>query len=109
MNNIHAYDAQADGINIEDIAANRNNRTVLRRMRRNNRHANDSRQLWIQGHHDVNGVECEDYVPEGTSDMGWLGYFIGKNEQLEELLFRTFTPPSGLGVLEVLEPFIKGV
>ena len=103
--NIQMYDAQADGINVDDIATNKNNRIVLRRIKRNEADYN----LWIQNQHDDDGEACGDYVPEGANDMGWLGYFIGKNEYLTNLNIRTFEPTSGLSIMEILEPFFNGV
>ena len=40
------------------------------------------------------GEGCIDYVPEGADDMGWLGYFVGKNNHLKNLFIRPFEPPS---------------
>ena len=58
--NIQTYDAKADGINIEDIAANSNNRIVLRRIQRNSAEEDDDTDeyLWIQDQHDNNGEAC---------------------------------------------------
>ena len=102
------YDAQAGSIKVEDIAANVNNRAMLERMRRNN-DDDDNDDLWIQEVHDNNDLECIDYVPEGVNDMGWLGYFISKNDHLKELYLRPFMPPSGVSIAEVIEPFCMGV
>ena len=107
MNTAQMYDAQADSINIEDIASNENNRLMLNRMKRNDPEDND--KLWIHSQHDENGEDCEDYVPEGTNDMGWLGYFIGRNKQLKQLGFISPTPPSGTSIAEVLEPLLMGL
>ena len=106
MNYLH-YETLVDTINIEEIATNDNNRLMLRRMKRNN--PGDHDKLYIQNVHDEDGGACEDYVPEGANDMGWLGYFVGKNEQLRQLNFISLTPPSGASIAEVLEPFFKGV
>ena len=70
MNTVQMYDAQASSINIEDIASNENNRIILGRIKRNN--SEDYDKLFIQSEHDDDGEECEDYVPEGANDMGWL-------------------------------------
>ena len=110
--NTSMYDAQADTINVDDIATDSNNRIVMRRLKRN---VNDDeitdpdqrKSLWIQNEHDKDGEECVDYVPEGVHDMGWLGYFAGKNEHLVELNIRPFTPTSGASVRDVLEPFLR--
>ena len=77
---VNVYEAQADTIDVDDIARNSNNRIVMRRIKRNNADEND--ELWIQNEHDEDedGEDCIDYVPEGTDDMGWLGYFVGKHE-----------------------------
>jgi len=107
MNTIQMYDAHADSIDIDDIASNENNRIMLDRIKRNN--SEDHDQLYIQNEHDENGEGCEDYVPEGTNDMGWLGYYIGKNNHLKELHLSNFNPTSGASVTDVLEPFIMGL
>ena len=99
--NTSIYDAQADTINVDDIATDSNNRIVMRRLKRN---VNDDeitdpdqrKSLWIQNEHDKDGEECVDYVPEGVHDMGWLGYFVGKHEHLQQLFIEPFTPTSGL-------------
>ena len=110
MNTTQMYDVQAGSIRVEEIATNDDNRSVLNRMKRNNASDNKTEYLWIQNHHDAeDGEESLDYVPEGAYDMGWLGYFVGKNEQLEQLYFRDFEPPSGVSIMEILEPFIRGL
>ena len=80
---VSVYEAQADTINVDDIATNSNNRIVLKRIKRNA--DDDYNSLYIQDRHDDDGEDCVDYVPEGAEDMEWLGYFIGKNDHLKEL------------------------
>ena len=105
---VSVYDAQADTINVDDISTNSNNRIVLRRLQRNN--ANDyNGSLYIENRHEEDGEDCTEYVPEGSDDMGWLGYFVGRNEYLERLYIESFTPTSEASVLDVLEPFLRGV
>ena len=106
MNDIK-YEALAHSIKIDDIATNDNNRLMLSRIKRNNPEDHD--KLYIHNQHDENGEDCEDYVPEGIDDMGWLGYFVGRNEQLRQLSFISPVPPSGISIAEVLEPFLMGV
>ena len=101
------YEAQADTINVDDIATNSNNRIVLKRIKRNA--DDDYNSLYIQDRHDDDGEDCVDYVPEGAEDMGWLGYFIGKNDHLKELYLQSFTLTSGLSVRDVMEPFLRGI
>ena len=102
------YDAQADTINVDDIAKDSNNRIVLRRLKRNN--ADDVKELWIQSEHDEEDEDDEEcYYPEiGADDMGWLGYFVGKNDHLQKLVINSFTPMWGSSV-DVMNPFFRGV
>ena len=102
------YEAQADTINVDDIATNSNNRIVMRRIKRNEAKFADD-ELWIQNQHNDYGEDCTEYVPEGAYDMGWLGYFIGKNEHLEHLYIMPFEPTSGASVRDVIVPFFRGV
>ena len=108
MDNVQAYDAydaRADTISLDLITSDSQNRTILRRLQRNN--ADETNILYIRDHHD--GESYTDYCPEGTYDMGWLGYFIGKNGHLQKLVIEPFEPPSGLSVRDVIVPFLKGV
>ena len=119
MNTIQMYDAQAGSIKLEDIATDSNNRSVLSNVRSNyegdlnmGTYNGDSdgdytEDLFIRGEvTDWNEVE---YVPEGVKDMGWLGYFVGKNDQLQHLFIRPFEPTTGVSMSDVLESFLKGM
>ena len=100
------YEAQADTINVDDIAKNRNNRIILHRLRRNDTDDENYELLCIQNHANA----CTTYYsPEGADDMGWLGYFIGKNQHLKDLIIVPFTPTSGSSVRDVMEPFLRGI
>ena len=107
MDNVHAYDAQAETIKVEDIATNDNNRCVLRRIRM--KRDKEAFHLWIQNQHDDEGEDCVDYCPEGRKDMGWLGYFVGRHKHLHELFIRDFEPTSGGSVMDVIEQFFRGI
>ena len=105
------YDAQAD-TSVDDIATNSNNRIAMRRIKRNEADAvddNNSNALYIRNYHYDEGDGCVDYCPEGADDMGWMGYFAGKNKHLQELNIRPFEPTSGSSVRDVIKPFLKGV
>ena len=106
MDDVARYDAWVNNTNVDDIATNRNNRIVMRRMKRND--ANDNDELYIHNDHDAMSLNCSAYRPEGAEDMGWLGYFIGKNEHLEYLYISSFTTTSGATVRDVMEPFFQG-
>ena len=100
------YEAQADTIDVDDIAKNMNNRIILRRLQRNDTADENYKSLCIQNHDNAHA-----YVPEGAYDMGWLGYFIGKNQHLEDLYIHivAFTPISVASVRDVMEPFLRGI
>ena len=103
------YDAQAGTIDVNEIAKNSNNRRVLRRLKRNE--ADPKKTLWIQNEHNTweDIFPHSDYVPEGINDMGWLGYFIGKNNHLENLVIKSFVTTSGATVRDAIEPFLRGL
>ena len=107
-------EALAGNMNIEDITTDDDNRLILYRIRSNKE---DTQDLYIQNEHEIEINEEEgtfehilpDYVPEGVYDMGWLGYFIGRNTCLQNLYIRDFEPTSGESVMEVFESFFRGV
>ena len=101
------YNAQAAAtINIDDIASSYTNRSILLRLQSGD--CPVFKELWIRHEVDDEQIE-EDYVPESSHDMGWLGYFIGKNEPLKTLNVRQFDPPEGESVSDLLIPFLEGV
>ena len=105
---VKIYDAQADTISVDDIATNSNNRIAMRRIKRNEADAvddNNSNALYIRNYHYDEGDGCVDYCPEGAYDMGWMGYFAGKNKHLQELNIRPFEPTSGSSVRVSLNHF----
>ena len=87
MNTIQMYDAQVDTIKMEEISNDDNNRDILHRIKRNSDQENNELYIQHQREEVRVGETCVEYVPEGAYDMGWLGYFVGKNEHLEELNF----------------------
>ena len=107
--NFQQYNDNVGNIRTRDIVSNSNNRIVLRRIKRNSKYDENNESLFIQNQHDEEGEDCIDYVPEGVNDMGWLGYFIGKNKNLKNLYLSAFTPSSSGSFEEVLEPFLLGV
>ena len=67
------YDAAASTIKIEDITSNKINRDILRRLKEDDPEFDE---VWV-----TNARDDEfDYCPEGSLDIGWLGYFIGKKK-----------------------------
>lgn len=100
------YDAQASSIKIEDITTNEGNRMILKRMRRNK----DTNIFKLYMYPNIrnqphNEDDCNQYVPEGANDMGWLGYFIGKSNDLKELYIRNIYTSN----VDVIKSFFSGV
>lgn len=110
------YDAQVDTINADDIVTDDWNKIIMRRIKDDNtesiwiQNVQDYVLVEIQNVQDYNAVEkCNYYVPEGSHDMGWLGYFVGKNHCLGHLLLSNFIPKSGERVEGVLRTFFRGM
>eukprot|EP00984_Skeletonema_dohrnii_P015070 scaffold6450_cov147-Skeletonema_dohrnii-CCMP3373.AAC.2 len=77
------YDALAAGVRIKDIASTASNRALLHRLKNNDP---GLAHLFIDESDDNYEEDETDLfqVREGD-DLGWLGYFIGRNETLESL------------------------
>ncbi len=77
------YDALVQDINLEDITSCKRNVNILRKIRDGD--PNWSKKLYIlnEGDEDEDGPDGF-FVDEGD-DFGWLGFFVGKCEVLEDL------------------------
>jgi hypothetical protein len=76
------YDALAQDINLDDITSCKRNANILRKIRDGDPDWNKS--LYILSEEDEDGCSGDVVVGE-EDDLGWLGYFIGKCDVLEEL------------------------
>ncbi len=76
------YDALAQDINLEDITSCERNANILRMLRDGN--PNWNKKLFIM-RSDNEDWDINDFVIDEGDDLGWLGYFVGKCEVLEEL------------------------
>ena len=76
------YDAAAGTIKIEDIACDAINQDILRRLKEND--PNFDKLLVVSTRH-IN--ESRVYCPENARELGWLGYYIGRNTILKQLNF----------------------
>ena len=72
------YEVAAGAINMEDITSDEDNQDILRRLKENDP---DFEMLWVMDE----PINDNDYCPEGDSEPGWLGYFIGKSTTLKNL------------------------
>mmetsp|Transcript_12277 Transcript_12277/g.24613 ORF Transcript_12277/g.24613 Transcript_12277/m.24613 type:complete len:519 (+) Transcript_12277:92-1648(+) len=82
------YDQLARNVNLEDITSSQHNREVLRQLRDNDP---ELKSLIIESEEAEVGFEEDSWdlsafvVKDGTDDIGWLGYFVGKSEVLQSL------------------------
>ena len=77
------YDALADDINLEDITSCEGNANILRELRDGDPL---SKQLYIMNEEDENEDSPGGFYIDEGDDLGWLGYFIGRSEVLEDLI-----------------------
>ena len=79
----NTYAAMADTTTIENITCDKINRDILQKLKDNDQ---GFKMLQIYPYMDIYQQHYE-YMPRRTEDMGWLGYFIGKNTALQKLTF----------------------
>ena len=73
------YDTAATTVNIEDITSDDANRNILRQLK------DDDPTFTVLRLCQNYPNAIKDYCPESARDLGWVGYFIGKNTKLGEL------------------------
>uniref|UniRef100_A0A7S2PKD6 Uncharacterized protein n=1 Tax=Skeletonema marinoi TaxID=267567 RepID=A0A7S2PKD6_9STRA len=76
------YDALAAGVRIKDIASTASNRALLHRLKNNDP---GLAHLFIDESDDGFDDETDIFQVREGDDLGWLGYFIGRNETLKSL------------------------
>ena len=75
------YDGRAQTVDLTDITSSDNNAKILRRLRNN-----DPKLRVLDIRRFGNGIYYRNYFVVGVGDdLGWLGYFIGRNTMLTEL------------------------
>ena len=83
------YDTLVDSTTIEDISSDEINRGIFRSLKGN---SEDFNVLWICDDRCSN--EKYQFVSMDLEEIGWLGYFIGKNTSVKWLVFDgTAIPP----------------
>ena len=75
------YDALATTIKIEDISSNVRNQNILRQLKDNDPTFD---KLWICNQDQID--DEFDFCPTNGEELGWLGYYIGKNITLKSCL-----------------------
>jgi len=81
MSDRSSYDMLADTIEIRDITSDEENADILCRLKDNNP---SFTRLQLNAY---TGGSQDYYCPEALHDMEWLGYYVGKNTNLEVLCF----------------------
>ena len=85
MEEYNKHDALVETIKIEDIATDKENQDILRRLKQNDE---TFVTLWICNRRGGLGIICGPaYLCYGAEELGWLGYFIGKSTCLREVGF----------------------
>eukprot|EP00571_Detonula_confervacea_P011045 CAMPEP_0172305362 /NCGR_PEP_ID=MMETSP1058-20130122/6675_1 /TAXON_ID=83371 /ORGANISM="Detonula confervacea, Strain CCMP 353" /LENGTH=256 /DNA_ID=CAMNT_0013016943 /DNA_START=54 /DNA_END=820 /DNA_ORIENTATION=+ len=101
MNNYINYEAQASTIQIEDITSDKDNASILRRLKRNDPDLTELRLTRVHLASDDG-----DYCPDSAHELGWFGYYIGKNTTVRELCLRSSVVE---GFSTAIEPFCRGL
>ena len=78
------YDAAAAAAKIEDITTDATNREILRQLKENDPEFDNLVVCSTRDEDDYRDTDNE-YCPQSAREMGWVGYYIGKNTTLKEL------------------------
>jgi hypothetical protein len=101
MDEYSKYDALASTIQFKNITSDKAKQTILRRLKDNDP---DFDSLWICNQNQIH--DGFDFCPTNGEELGWLGYFIGKNTTVETLyIMSTPSPFCNAGV----EDFRRGL
>ena len=77
------YDAHAQSVDLTEITSSNHNAWILRRLRDNDPEMD---MLWIEQVQQDDAWDGDsDFVVGDGDDLGWLGYFIGRNTTLLDL------------------------
>ena len=101
MDEYSKYDALASTIQFKNITSDKAKQTILRRLKDNDP---EFTTLFICNQDQID--DDFDFCPINGEELGWLGYFIGKNTTLNELgISSTPSPSCNAGV----EGFRRGL
>ena len=81
MNDGYDYEAAAGTVKIAHITTDKTNQYILRQLLQNDP---DFDKLVVVSRR--NDDDDNEYCPEDTRSLGWVGYYIGKNTTLKELI-----------------------
>jgi len=102
------YAALANTIKIEDITSDEHNQTILQRLKYNDTSLD---KLWIYNNEcdDIGDSSSDYYAPEDVEELGWLGYYIGQNSNLQELYLYEYGAIHTNMYDSDAEPFFRGL
>ena len=78
------YDALATSMKIKDITPCKRNQMILRKLSKNDP---DFDEMWIR--YNLSDDDSDYKVFGDGEDLGWLGYFLGRNTSVEKLYLHT--------------------
>ena len=90
------YEARAEDVKLEDITSTQHNADILERL-----HDNDPDFTYISISNEM--YDESDFVICEGDNLGWLGYFVGRNKQVEGLYIYGF--PENLNI----DSFLRGL
>ena len=76
----YKYDALAAEVKLKDITSCRHNRALLHRIKNN-----DPGLTRLPIVRDDDDYDQKEFVVRESDDLGWLGYFVGRNERIENV------------------------
>ena len=102
MEHLYEYDTVASTIKIKHITSDILNQKILHRLRKNDPSFTRMivRNLGVRDdeYYDYDDIMYT-YHPSGAYDVGWLGYFVGKNKYLMKLEFCNVDDEAGNSIL----------
>jgi hypothetical protein len=99
------YETLAQDINLEDITSCKGNAILLRKIRDGDPNWNKFLYIMNRDDHDDDDYNPdEDFVVAEGDDLGWLGYFIGRSEVIEDLHIY-YLPEGG----DEINKFVEGM
>ena len=105
MEQIGYYEAQANTIKTDDIVLGYQNRLILQSLRREWCDTEAIHSITISDY----GYSDNCYVPENTIDVGWFGFFIGRDKDLTELFLCSFGNEGQQSQIDFVVPLFKGL
>ena len=95
------HDALNRGMRMKEMTSDTVNQSILSRLARNDA---DIYNLWVRSK--ANRSDANDFCPTCSDDMVWLGFFIGRNIHIRQLVVEHL---GNTNTLEDIAPFFSGL